>query len=228
MSTSGAISSRDTAGQIILDALQELQIYGSGNTLKAADSAMALRRLSWMLKEWQDDGLNLWRLTSGTVSASASPLTLATRMQDVEEARLALGSPSNYERPLERWEWGKYVSLPNKAQAGAAPTIFVFRNEFDNDTGDVSRLYLWPVPSAAVTINFSGPRVIQDVTDVAQNIDVPQQYTRTVMMNLAAVLAPAFGLANDPNAIVTIREAARLYQIMRANDRPASYFLERA
>ncbi len=115
-----------------------------------------------------------------------------------------------------------------RPKAGAAPTIFVFRNEFDNDTGDVSRLYLWPVPSAAVTINFSGPRVIQDVTDVAQNIDVPQQYTRTVMMNLAAVLAPAFGLANDPNAIVTIREAARLYQIMRANDRPASYFLERA
>jgi hypothetical protein len=42
-------------------------------------------------------------------------------------------------------------------------------------------------------------------------------------MNLAARMANAYG--QPEQNVVIIREAARLYQLMRANDRPPSYYL---
>jgi hypothetical protein len=222
MATSGTTSGLQTARQIVTDSLIELQVIPANETPAAADAELGMRRLTWMLKEWQDDGLNLWRMQEGTASfaAGVAQVTPTPRMADIDEVRLV--QAGGYERTLSRMEWGQFVSYPNKTTQGT-PSVYV------PITGlDTLALRLWPVPSTDVAVNFSGSRVIEDVSDLNQNVDVPQQHTHTVMMNLAARLAPSFGLSGDPNAIVTIREAARLYQIMRAADRPASYFLERA
>jgi hypothetical protein len=66
--------------------------------------------------------------------------------------------------------------------------------------------------------------VIEDVTDADETLDVPQQYIHTVIHCLADVMAPAFD-AESPSVST---EAKRLYRIMRAADRPASYIFEGA
>jgi hypothetical protein len=220
MATSGVITGLDTAQQIITDALIELGVYSANQQLKPADGELGRRRLNWMLKDWQDDGCNLWRITDGTVvfGIGVNQVTLSPRMIDVQDVRYVQVGGS--ERPLFRKEWGEFVDYPNKTTPGN-PSIYIPREGLDS-----LALRVWPVPTASTTVLFTGTRVIEDVAALTNNIDVPQQYTRTVMMNLAANLAPAFGKANDPNAAVTIREAARLYQIMRAADRPASYFMQ--
>lgn len=221
MATSGVITNLDTARDIITDALRELQIYGSNKVPSASDIELGRRRLNWMLKEWQDDGWTGWRVFEDTqvFAIGEYEKDLTPRVGDVLEARL---TASGYDRPLARIEYGDFVSYPNKAQTGA-PTIFVPRPGLTTYA-----LRIWPVPLVSTTITYTAARVSDDVTSETETLDVPQQYTRCVMMNLAAILAPSFGRANDPNAIVTIREAARLYQLMRAADRPASYFMRSA
>lgn len=221
MATSGVISGLDTAGQIVLDALIELQVYSANQQLKPSDGEVGRRRLNWMLKERDGDGAALWRWVydgTCTILANTPTVALNPRMVDVQEARLVQSATS--ERPLDRREWGEFVSYPNKLTPGD-PSIFVPKPGRDSMT-----LQFWPVPTTNKTVNFTGSRVSEDVASLNDNIDVPQQYTRTVMMNLAAALAPAFGRAADPNTLVTIREAAQLYQRMRAADRPASYFMQ--
>jgi hypothetical protein len=221
MTTSGVISATDTVQQIVTDALIELGVYSANQTLKPADGELGRRRLNWMLKELDEDGAALWRWVydgSLTITANVSTVTLSPRMVDVMDARLV--QPSGGERVLYRREWGEFVGYPNKSTSGE-PTIFVPRPGRDSLT-----LQFWPVPTANRTVLFTGARVSEDVTSLNETIDVPQQYTRTVMMNLAANLAPAFGRGGDENTLVTIREAARLRQIMRATDRPASYFMQ--
>jgi hypothetical protein len=223
MTTSGVIAGLDTAAQIVTDALIELQVYGANKTLTPADGELGRRRLNWMLKEQDTDGAALWRWVYDgtlTIPANAKTVLLAPRMVDVMDAVLV--QDNGNERSLARREWGEFFSYPNKATPGD-PTIFVPRPGRDSLT-----LQFWPVPTVDRVVNFTGARVSEDVVNLTDNIDVPQAYTRTVMMNLAAALAPAFGKANDENAVVTIREAARLRQIMRATDRPASYFMQSA
>lgn len=218
MATSGATTGLDTVRDIVTDALRELQVYGANRQPSNADAAFALRRLNWMLKGWQNDGVNLWRQedidldwTGGMAEGDVSPA-----INDILSLRFVSDTT---ERQLTRWEIAQYGTLPNKATVGN-PSIYCCTAGLNG-----LRLRIWPVPADDFTFRASINRRIEDVTDLSETLDVPQQYTETVMMNLAAALAAPFGKANDPNAVVTIRKAAQLYGQMRAADRPASYFL---
>ncbi len=214
MATSGETTALDTVNDIVTDALRELQVVGKGAPSNA-DAQFALRRLNWMLKGWQNDGVNLWRQedidldwTGGMAEGDVSPA-----INDI----LSLRYVTTFERELTRWELAQYGQVANKDTVGA-PTIYCCTSGLNG-----LRLRIWPVPADDFTFRASINRRIEDVTDLSETLDVPQQYTETVMMNLAAVLAAPFGKANDPNALVTIRRAAQLYGQMRAADRPASY-----
>lgn len=218
MTTSGSTTTLATVQEIITDALREIQVYGASRQPSNTDAEFCRNRLNWMLKQWQDDGVNLWRQedapidwTGGVAEGDVSPA-----INDILSLRYTGGG---FERELERWEIADYSQIPVKTTAGA-PMIYCA-------TAGLAglRVRLWPVPADDLTFEASINRVIEDVIVLGETLDVPQQYTRTVMMNLAANIAPSFGRAADPNTVVTIREAARLYMLMRAADRPASYYL---
>lgn len=221
MPTSGVISGTMTARQLCQAAAKDLGVYSAGEDLSAADGADMMLRLTWMLKSWQADGVNLWRETEGQVNFAAAQrtVTLNPRCLDVLEARLV--QSSTFLRPLQRWEIGEYRQLPNPDQPGF-PTAFYLQKNVGAITMSV-----WPVPSQAMTVKFTYSRVIEDVTDLNQTIDVPQEWMETVWTNLAARCIDMFGAADlNPNAAqrVTVR-AQVLEQKLLDNDRPASVFM---
>lgn len=211
MSTSGTITSTMTARQIGRRALQKIGVLSSGETFTADEGEDIVSELNVMLKSWQTD-CNLWRELEDSVSVTAAEVTLDPRVIDVIEARVDTG----YDRPLARWEWGEFVSIPNKDQTGT-PSCFTLRKE-----RDAIKLRLWPVPSEEFTIRYTAARVIEDVTDLDQELDVPQAWLETVILNLAVRLAPEFG--GDANRIEG--RAAELLAQMRDMDRPASVFFQ--
>lgn len=210
MTTSGTISSTMTARQVIARAFQQAKIIAGGETPTSDEIDTGVMILNLMLKSWQTD-CNLWRETAGTVTATTATTTLDPRCIDVIEARLV----TTHDRPLTRWEWGEYVSTPNKAVVGN-PSCFVFRRQRDAVT-----LTLWPVPVSA-TIAFTYARVIEDVTEPEETLDVPQEWLECVSTNLAVRLAEEFG-SDIPNTIV--ERAGSLLLQMRDLDRPSSIFM---
>lgn len=216
MTTSGIISSDLTVREVIQQALTDrTAIFSPGETVDADSMATGVQMLNLMLKSWQTD-CNLWRELSDTVTASTAQTALDPRVMDVLEARL---TRSGIDRPLTRWEWGEYIGLPNKAATGT-PSIYVFRKARDSVS-----LFLWPVPSTAMTISYTAARVIDDVTDLDETLDVPQEWLEAVICNLAVRLWPAFNANNANPPAVLVAMADQLYAQMRDLDRPASYFM---
>lgn len=222
MTTSGTISGTMTARDIITRACRELGVYGAGETIVASDADDMLERLNWMLKSWQADGANLWRQEEGSIvyAIGEKTLDLDPRCIDVIEARFQ--QSSLFQLQMQRWELGEYTRIPNKDQPGATPLAYYLRKLVDSVT-----MTIWPVPTAETTILYTYARVIEDVTDLSQTLDVPQQWMETVWMNLASRSAAMFGQTRlDPGAVAMVTQrAAVLEQKLLDQDRPASVFM---
>lgn len=220
MATSGIITGQMTAQEMGTAAMEALGLLSAGEQPTAEEGVTIMRRLNWLLKSLQARGCNLWRDTEGTAAfgAGVATVTLSPRPVDVIDARL-LVSPDQ-ERWLARWEPGEYRRLPNKATLGT-PTAFVL----DKGVGAVT-MTLWPVPQLAATVNYAYARVIEDVTALTQTVDVPQEWTETIMMMLARTMGPGFGAARlDPATFALVKgDADRLEYTLLNFDRPASIF----
>jgi hypothetical protein len=222
MATSGTINETFTARDVITQALTLITVLGGGETPSADDAAQGLTQLQWMLKSWQSDGCNLWREEEETIvfPAATETVTLDPRVLDVQEARVEIDP--TFQRILARWERGEYITLPNKTAPGS-PTIFYFRRKRDTVT-----MTLWPVPPIETNILCTTARVIEDVTDLDQNIDVPQEWCETVTYNLAARLLDTFGITETRPVVASkiVAMARELYDKLSGFDRPSSVFLQ--
>ncbi len=205
----------------MINAMQDLGALGSGEQPSAEEYMDMMDRLNWLLKSWQADGCNLWRETEDTASftTGTATVTLDPIVIDVIEARLI--QSSTFERPLQRWERGEYMAIPNKANPGF-PTAYYLNKQRDSVT-----MTVWPVPSQNMDVKYTYARVIEDVTDPNETLDVPQQWAETVWTNLAVRCATMFGASRlDPAAVAQVTQrAAVLEDKLMSQDRPASVFL---
>ena len=222
MPTSNSINETFTARDVVTQALTLITVLGGGETPSADDAAQGLTQLQWMLKSWQSDGCNLWREEEETIvfPAATETVTLDPRVLDVQEARVEIDP--TFQRILARWERGEYITLPNKTAPGS-PTIFYFRRKRDTVT-----MTLWPVPPVETNIFCTTARVIEDVTDLDQNIDVPQEWCETVTYNLAARLLDTCGITETRPVVASkiVAMARELYDKLSGFDRPSSVFLQ--
>lgn len=214
METSGEINGTMTAREVVEEALTLLSVNGGGQTVDAEDGALGLRRLNWMLKSLQADGVNMWRESERSLFVAAGSIeTLITpRVVDIQSARIVTG----YERTLARWERGEYDQLPNKTSTGIPSCYFL------DQRLDQTYMRLWPVPYQDMTVIYTAARVIEDVTDLDQTLDVPQMWLEAVCYNLAVKLYPSFG---GERIEMVKSEADRLYSLMLNHDRPASVYM---
>lgn len=248
MTTSGTTTSTLLASDLVTLAMKELGLLSSGEEPTGEEYADGLSALNWMLKSWQSRGLTSWRDTDGVVLFAIGQATNALDpfCLDVLDARLVQGGEvgtetgtmslpfppyvitSDYfpaeggnERLLQRWERAQYRQLPNKGTPGW-PTAYTISKTI----GGIA-MSVWPVPNANMTVRYSYTRVIEDVTDGAQTIDVPQEWLELAYLGLAVRLAPLFGVTRlDPAAVQSIAQrAATLEQLLLDQDRPASLYM---
>lgn len=222
MATSGTISTVLTARDIIKSSMEILNVLDGASEPDAVSAAMGLRHLNWLLKTMQMDGCDLWRQQEYTVTipANTAMATLSPRVIDVMEARLILSS--TYQRTLARWDWGDYVTLPNKIAAND-PTCFTLDKQ-----RTAINMYVWPVPTVDRDIKYTSARVIEDVTDINQNVDLPQEWTECVYYLLADRLAKPYGVMEAaPRLAADVKQtAAAIYNSLRDSDRPSAVFMK--
>lgn len=220
MATSGVISTVITAREVMINAAQDLGVLGSGETLTGEEYQSMMSRLNYMLKSWQALGCNLWRKTTGeiTIPADTASGALDPNVIDVYAARVVVGT---IELPIMRWEDGQYRQVPNKASPGR-PTAFYIDKQRDRVD-----LFVWPVPKVETVIKIDYARVIEDVTDPNETLDVPQQWAETVWKCLGSKCANLFGATRlDPNAVALLKQEASVLEDQLLNqDRPSSIFM---
>ena len=215
MSTSGVITFNLTAQQLIDAALQKITVLGEGESASGNQYTDAQRELNLLMLTWSQQGPNLWTAAEGTaiplISGTAT-YTLSPRPRSVATVRFAVNGVE--QRPMTEWDREDWSRFPQKAQTGAPYKYLVDRQR----TG--TTLTFWPIPNqtGVWTAPYSYERVWESVTQPSQDIDVPQEWLETVMVNLASRLADDYRL-NGPNIDRVRDRAMKLYDMAMTADR---------
>jgi len=121
----------------------------AGLTMRSGyDLKTARRSLNLLTLEWQNRGLNLFTIESGTISVTAgtTTYTLPSDTIDIIEHQIRTGTGTNQvDTALERISVATYAQQTNKNTEGRPTQIFVQRLPTE------TKVTLWPVPDSTTT-----------------------------------------------------------------------------
>ena len=123
----------------------------------------------------------------------------------MENVRFAIDGVE--QRPLAEWSRNDWDRFPNKTATGT-PDIYVIDRQRTATT-----ITFWRIPnfsSGTWTVLYSYERVLEDVTEPAQDVDVPQEWFDLVILALGARLADDYRLETPTSDRIRQRAAAML------------------
>lgn len=155
------------------------------------DLRTARRSMNFMAQEWQNKGINLWTVESGTIPLVAGQITYEMPDDTIDiiehQCRLNNGSAtSQSDYTMTRISVSEYAHINNKKTQGMPLQIYVDRQR------EKPVLYLWPVPDGTQTYTLAYWRIrrIEDVGSGGTNtIDVPARFLPVLVAGLAYHIA---------------------------------------
>ncbi len=188
MSTSGTITFNMTARELIAFALMKINLVDENEDPPAGMAARAMRELNVMLKEWQKYE-NLWRMTEGTVVLIAGTYSYAMSPVPHRVVSARYRDANTRDLPMELMTRDEYYDLPIKSTEGIPTEYYVDYQRA------VANMYLWQVPASITTetVQYTYQRKFEDISDLANDIDIRQEHFGTVGYNLAARMADDYG-----------------------------------
>lgn len=169
-----------TAFTLTVDqAIEEAIAESGGQPSQYEELRRARTRLNLLLTDWQNRGVNLWKLdlATVTVSASTAQLTLDASYADVLDSVWVKTSTSDL--IMSRISYKDYLHLTNKTQTGR-PTQFLVER-----LNGQTRVTLWPVPNETGAIKFWGIKKFNDINGPLDDIDAPNRFMPALMHGLA-------------------------------------------
>lgn len=175
-----------------------------------------------------DDGTLDWSTVSG--APSGSTIVMAAGLGDsVSDGALVLTYTTNIvrplkilsarrfnliseiETPLDEMDRAEYFEQPNKSNAGTPTSFFYDRRGGANTSG---YFYLWPEPgSVEDAIKFTFARPIQDFSVAGDDADLPQEWFKALISNLAFEMADDFDVPPVKYARLEKRAAIDLAKV---------------
>ncbi|MBI0474224.1 hypothetical protein D9601_02440 [Sphingomonas sp. MA1305] len=220
MTTSGVTTGTMTAQEVVQAALEELGVLSAGERAEGTELEVGIRQLNWMLKSFTARGINQWRkaTTIITIPANVRTVTLPPVVEEVTYA--AIQAQGSYTRPLARYEAGQYPQIAS-ASRGFPVGYYVDRQR------DACRFSVWPTPAVDTPLIIDVLRVIEDITDPTETLDVPSKWLETVYIALAARMATVMGVTRTDPATATLlaQRAQSFEQLLLDDDRPPSIFM---
>ena len=214
MSTSSSTNYNLAADEVIKYAVRKINLLADGQPISSEMQARALTELNVMLKEWMVYPA-IWSLTEGYINLVADTTGYNLTPRPYRIVSMRYRNASGIDLPMEEMTRQEYYDLPQKSSNGI-PTQWYF----DPQRG-TSSVYVWQSLASVTTesLRVTYQRRYEDIDDVSNDIDIPQEHLSTVGYNLAARLADDYGRKGEHITRV-IQRALKLEQDMRDADRP--------
>jgi len=214
MTTSGTYDFNPSLGEIVLNAFGRCGIRRTALVQEHMQDARF--ETNFMLSDWANKGVNLWKVDKVTtvLTAGVSTYPAGTDSTDAKKTVMVLDAyirtsagTSQYDRvimPISRTE---YSATPNK-NLESPPTVFWF------DRLISPTITLWPVPNQdGLILEYYRVTQIQDANYVnGQTMDIPYRWLDAAAAGLAARLAVIYAPdrlpALDPKAMLAYQTAA--------------------
>jgi len=145
------------------------------------------RSLNMLTLEWQNRGLNLFTIESGTqeLTPGTAVYTLPADTIDIIEHQLRTGTGTNQtDTALQRISVSTYAQQTNKNTRGRPTQIYV-----DRGVSNV-KFTLWPVPDTAYTVAYYRLKGIDGLSSgIAGDAAIPPRFIPALVSGLAFHIA---------------------------------------
>lgn len=138
-----------------------------------------------MMLDWQNRGLNLWTIDSGTIPLVSGTATYDLPADTVDVIETVFRPDSGSDRVLRRLSISDYSAVPSKTQTGVPTAVYVARVATPTVT-------FWQVPTGSTpgTFVYWRLRRIEDAGATGSlNLDVPTRFLPAFVAGLAYYLA---------------------------------------
>ena len=183
MATSGT-----TAFEMDFTEIAEEAWERAGREMRSGyDLRTARRSMNLMTIEWQNRGINMWTIDSGTISVTAGtaqydlPADTIDLLDHVIRTN-AGNATTQSDLTISRIGVSTYASIPNKLTTGRPIQVFIERLL-------TPRINLWPVPDTSYTFVYFRMRRVQDAGSGVEKPDVVFIYIHCLVAGLAFDIA---------------------------------------
>ena len=183
MATSGT-----TAFEMDFTEIAEEAWERAGREMRSGyDLRTARRSMNLMTIEWQNRGINMWTIDSGTISvvAGTAQYDLPADTIDLLEQVIrtnAGNATTQSDLTISRIGVSTYASIPNKLTTGRPIQVFIERLI-------TPRINLWPVPDTSYTFVYFRMRRVQDAGNGVETPDIVFRFLPCLVAGLAYHIA---------------------------------------
>jgi len=153
------------------------------------DLRTARRSMNLMTIEWQNRGINMWMIDSGTINlvSGTSQYTLPADTIDLLEHQIRTNSGNSSTQSdltISRISVSTYASIPNKLTQGRPIQLYIERLR------DAPKVNVWPVPdNNDYVLYYWRMRRIQDAGAGAETADMNFRFLPCLVAGLAYHIA---------------------------------------
>ena len=183
MATSGT-----TAFDLEFTEIAEEAWERAGSEMRSGyDLATARRSMNLMTIEWQNRGINMWTIDSGTISVTADTAQYSLPADTIDlldqVIRTNAGNTSTQsDLTISRIGVSTYASIPNKLSTGRPIQVWVERLA-------TPRINLWPVPDTSYTFVYWRMRRVEDAGSGVETADMSFRFLPALVAGLAYHIA---------------------------------------
>jgi len=163
-------------------AIEEAIRMAGGQPTQYEELRAARTKLNLLMTEWQNRGVNLWKLSLESVPVTASTVTvsLSSGVSDVLDCVWVQSSTADL--AMNRMSYKDYLPITNKQQA-SRPTQFLVERLKDR-----ANITLWPLPAQAGALKFWAIKRVDDITSPTDSIDAPYRFMPSLVNGLAYLI----------------------------------------
>ena len=207
-----------TALSMITRSMRLAGVIGKGEALDSDEAADGLAALNAMLDSWQLERLFVYQIVQGSHTwASGASKTIGssgdlntTRPNRIDSAFIVDSNSQWY--PLKILEdRSEYDSITLKTTTSTLPEYL-----FMDTAYPLATIYLYPAPSASVTLKLNTWQALQSFTSLTTALSLPPGYQRAIEYSLAEELGPEFGAMIQPMVSQKAKEARAAIKTLNA------------
>lgn len=230
MATSGVTTNQLTRNQYIEAALRKLNVIAEGQTPSTESYTNGTFAFNALIGEFRTLGMPLWARTTHSFSPVASTVaynigsgqTLNTPYPVKMLQAYRQDSGQTTKTPVELISDYNFNMLPSSS--GGMPIQLTYQPKVN-----LGVIKLWPTPDATAatsTITLIYFRPIEYVSASTDTIDFPEEWTNAVIYNLAARLAPEWGVPLPDRRELSKEADKYLERALENSNEDASFFFQ--
>ena len=179
MAVSGSTDFNLDAAEVIQEAYERCGLQEtSGKDLRTA-----VRSMNLLMAAWANRGLNLWTVTLGTQSTTASDKDYALNANIVDVLEVSVRDADDTDVTLSRISRADYEMLPSKDSEGK-PSQFYFERT------TTPTLYVYPTPDLSTyTIRYYYLKRLDDIDLPTDDPNVPFRFLPCLTAGMAYYIA---------------------------------------